>query len=443
MKKYLMMGMAAVAFASVLSSCSKEDSVEHKSQIEINKLNYELAFVNRFCKNGPIAPNQTWGFGAKTRGVTKEDHEIAALGLTKPTLKPGEAQYVMEWFGKEENQGAHSETIDCTKFWILWVGKNQSVNVKHHQWDQNYYNNNKNNGATSNFSDRIQRENVVLDQLWIDGEHILDWNGNDGKTEWITDHAVQNITAHNSYVDAWTTEWKLAEIDVPGVGKGWYVGLTAYGEKTINGGHHTLLEPGQPGYDPDQTDDAKDFTDYDRAEYFENYVFKIVPGDGGIDKEYVDRVICEDLGAADDFDFNDVVFDVRYADGGAYVKIRNIGGVLPLYVGDMDHEVHEVCGATATNGRYSIMGRVNPDEFFVSGAGAAADIRIYVDGSSLNSEAADQTGKDIIELRATMGEAPQKICVTPNFQWCAERQSIEDKYENFSAFVSDPNVGWY
>lgn len=441
MKKYLMMGMAAVAFASVLSSCSNEDSVEQKSPIEINKLNYELAFVNKF---GTPDKNHTWGFGTKTRGVVKEDHELAAMGLTKPKLAAGEAAYVMEWFGKEENQGANSETIDCENFWIIWVGKKQNVNVHKHLWDQNYYNNNKNNGATSNFYEHYQSENVVLDQLWIDGEHILDWNGNDGKTEWITNHAVQNITAHNSYVEAWTTEWKLAKIDVPGVGEGWYVGLTAYGEAVENGGTHTLLEPGQEGYDPNQTDVAKRYSDYDRPEYFENYVFKIVPGNA--DKEYVDRIMCEDLGSVGDFDFNDVVFDVRYENGNAYVKLINIGGKLPLYVAG--HEVHELMGAQAgADGNYPILGNVRnkSTEFEVAGVTSAADISIQVDGSILvkgENVTQSEAGAQLIELQAIKGQVPQKICVAPTVEPSAERVPISETYVKFPEWVQNENAEW-
>ena len=61
------------------------------------------------------------------------------------------------------------------------------------------------------------------------------------------------------------------------------------------------------------------------------------------------RVVAEDLtaSAGNDFDFNDVVFDVELKDNNVvYVYVRAAGGTLPLYIGEGNEafEVHELFG---------------------------------------------------------------------------------------------------
>lgn len=63
MKKYLMLGVAALAFAS----CNKMEFTP-STQAEIDKAKYDAAFINTF---GQPDANQTWGFGSATRGVTR------------------------------------------------------------------------------------------------------------------------------------------------------------------------------------------------------------------------------------------------------------------------------------------------------------------------------------------------------------------------------------
>lgn len=63
MKKYLMIGFAAIAFAS----CSNHD-FETMSQEEIVKAEYDAKFIATF---GQPSRSQTWGFGASTRAFTR------------------------------------------------------------------------------------------------------------------------------------------------------------------------------------------------------------------------------------------------------------------------------------------------------------------------------------------------------------------------------------
>ena len=63
MKKYLMIGFAALAFAG----CANHD-FEPMTQQEIVKAEYDAKFVADF---GQPASNHTWGFGSTTRAFTR------------------------------------------------------------------------------------------------------------------------------------------------------------------------------------------------------------------------------------------------------------------------------------------------------------------------------------------------------------------------------------
>lgn len=71
MKKYLMMALAVAALAT---SCTKND-FESMSQAEIDQAKYDAAFLRYI--GGTIAPNQDWGFSAKTRGENANANEWA------------------------------------------------------------------------------------------------------------------------------------------------------------------------------------------------------------------------------------------------------------------------------------------------------------------------------------------------------------------------------
>ncbi len=77
MKKYLMIGLAALAFAS----CAKHD-FETMTQEQIVKAEYDAKFVAHFQQP---ASNHTWGFGATTRAAAPA-FTRAVPGITFPTF---------------------------------------------------------------------------------------------------------------------------------------------------------------------------------------------------------------------------------------------------------------------------------------------------------------------------------------------------------------------
>lgn len=159
--------------------------------------------------------------------------------------------------------------------------------------------------------------------------------------------------------------------------------------------------------------------------------------------EYAVRIICEDLGASDDFDFNDVVFDALIKDGKTYIKVLAAGGTLPLTVAGK--EVHDIFGVSTTtmvntqpNAHDAT--KTNKQEFVIDQAYSSyKDIPVMV---GVDANANPMTNEGMTTLKAEKGAAPQKIAVDTNFYWCDEREQIETRYNNFDEYVGNSATLW-
>ena len=214
----------------------------------------------------------------------------------------------------------------------------------------------------------------------------------------------------------------MAEIEVPGIGKGYYVGLDYQTQKKAWNGHSN-----ENYLSADLKPDGK----------YSDRVLKIVPAKKNTLKgDY--RVIAEDLTVSDkgnDFDFNDVVFDIKfdYPAGKTTIILRAAGGTLPLKVGDV--EVHGKFGVPVTTMVNTGGVSKDPETFELDGTFEKDPNKI---------EVWVQKDGNWIELKAPIGKVASKICVSVNYEWCAERQDIDDKYPNFSKWVNNttPSEWW-
>lgn len=164
-------------------------------------------------------------------------------------------------------------------------------------------------------------------------------------------------------------------------------------------------------------------------------------------------VIAEDLTIEDaipDFDFNDVVFKVKWNKTANTVNVELLaaGGTLPLYIGGTDGvftdgvEVHEK------------FAEVNPDKVITTGTmintfenrhneykTPTFEVTNFNHSATTIGELANSIKVAVIkngevhELVAPSGQVPTKVAVKPDFVtdsaygWCDERQDIDDKYK--------------
>ena len=168
------------------------------------------------------------------------------------------------------------------------------------------------------------------------------------------------------------------------------------------------------------------------------------------------RVIAEDLTVNDvnaDFDFNDVVFDVNWnkTQGKVSVKVLAAGGELTLYIGGTADGVE---GVRTVNDRFK---DTNPEKKDIitektminTEGGKHNEYNTFEydlsndewEGDNINAIAKSiyvrvMKSNELITLTAEQGEATAKIAVGTDFDWCNERQNIDEKFKNFTGFVN-------
>lgn len=164
------------------------------------------------------------------------------------------------------------------------------------------------------------------------------------------------------------------------------------------------------------------------------------------------RIIAEDLSAqgASDFDFNDVVLDVKFGSK-AQILLTHAGGTLPLCIGvkDLAHEVHNLFGVWKGDFPTQDNATVEKQEMVNTGAGPskpAVDITNLMN-VAINDAAAANTNLRLYvykngtwqEMTAPQGEPACKLAVDSNYKVLRERESIKGKYELFVEWATNAN----
>lgn len=209
--------------------------------------------------------------------------------------------------------------------------------------------------------------------------------------------------------------------------------------------------------------------------YYSNWIVKLAPADPDWHEDphsrtvsYTRRVMCEDLGETDDFDFNDVVFDVTYTltqnkdasgnwvnDANGWVgqiTLRASGGTLPIYIENFDgqqYECHQKMGgnmmsATLYNpinvgtGLDKVAVALDPVSNLTSTNPDNINIYVYTQSG--------ERANNLLKLPSHKGDqqfgndlAPQKLCVPVDTRWMKERQQIEWVYDHFRDWVGNEN----
>ena len=424
MRKQLMTGVAAAAICLGLASCSRFDYTLI-SEGEQAYVNYENAFIEKF---GEPAPDQTWGFGSADangggvaqRAITRTANpnsnqwfDEKEKNYKKPAdITQAEIDYVMNWFATHTK--ADGQTLDIKNYFIQQIGySGDSYRVTDH------------NGASHSIESKNHMDYIFanLDANGSSIDHVYNFNTSSGSIMLMENSETKYGFG---FQESWGTDDKdvkqnylMAEIDVPGVGKGWYVGLDYQTKKS---GEGIDLKPNGK---------------------YNDRVMKIVPAVKNPLKCDI-RIIAEDLSASEgsDFDFNDVVFDVKYgypAGDKTTIILQAAGGKLPLRIGvlDEEHEVHKLFGVSLNTmvNTEDWTAHKDPVTFTIDGQYGSWNINnlpIWV-----------QKGSDWVELTAHKGRAASKIAVSTDYKWVKELQDISKAYKNFDTYVTNCTPEWW
>lgn len=403
MKMKKLLGILTVGVV-IFSSCnnSPEDLYDPNAAVLLKTNEYAEAFVKQF---GSINPNQDWGFASPFSranfSVEKETHNWKNMGVKVPNdISEEEKVMVNEWFATHKNPTSIS--INFTNFWIQHVCALNSTIVTHY----------KNDGTISK-----QNENMNLDQLSVGDHNIVnDYNNSNGPKGFIQNSSTSEFGYFNNFDNKYSYDYTDKILySVQCINGNYYVGFDVYGYKQESDGSYKVQGE-------------------ETAGYYNDWIIKLTP------VRYY-RVIAEDLGSIGDFDFNDVVFDVKklasQSDGEAELILQAAGGTLPLFIGcgSQEYEVHELFGVESDVMVNTGMGvEKSPVTFKLRGCQDINDVYIRV-----------QNGDSDYVISAGKGEAPQKICVSTDFVWPDERVNLKVAYPNFIQYVQNelPDDCWY
>lgn len=198
---------------------------------------------------------------------------------------------------------------------------------------------------------------------------------------------------------------------------------------------------------------------------YTDWIIRITKGEPEvIPSEWDLRIIAEDLNATategepenSDWDFNDVVLDVKFLEGTDNVRIRvtAAGATLPIRINGEDAlEVHGLYGQPTNimiNTGAAAAGY--PNQAYEEKYPAAATFERNIPGvdAKFGQNIKIEVYKTVngvekwYELTAKAGEPASKMGVMPDYDYCTERQDIKTRYSNFVAWVATQNpVYWW
>ena len=192
--------------------------------------------------------------------------------------------------------------------------------------------------------------------------------------------------------------------------------------------------------------------------YYSDWIVSFMPASEPeiiIDDDPYDlRIMAEDLTVSEnsDFDFNDIVFDVKYVNSSQVdIKILAAGGIYPIRINQNSNwEAHAILDASMT------MTNTYPGQHYaktakeilhVSGSfGSSKSDQAFFDGvKAIKVEVSKNGGQTWTELEAPVGKVASKIAVPVTVDWCDEFQDIDVKWGGskssgkFAAWVANPS----
>jgi len=454
MKKYLMFGMAVLA----LASCSKSSDVYDPTASK-DRAQYEQAFINAF---GVPASNQDWGFGTSsfTRGATTATRAAGDFGFTvsndySATFSKAyfdAIQQVMPEGGPTTGNGDY-EFLSTGSFDFSFIFSRTSASD-----EIGYYYYKAEDGIAS-------RTEVMIKSSTDSPVNYYQCQWSNGSWESPGEQAGFDIWSWG----ATQVRAKVITINVPaGYRVGFYIENKSagyprtYSNRSLNadGEYYSAVVEQVSGATAGTF--LVGLEDWKRSEGGDNDCNDIImsvnkgttppvvidPSEpdpvisGGDDDEEFNadvRIMAEDLNASEksDFDFNDVVFDVQWIDGGAKIRIMAAGGTYPLRINGED--------ALEVHGLFNVSTKTMVNTFSGQKTRYASVIKT-ITGNFINSSTNENDaslikvevnkGTGYIELTAPTGKVASKICVDPKVDWCDEYQDIDKKWDgNFTLYV--------
>ena len=450
-KKNLINGLLATGVVIMFFSCASKDLVDEGAFEKSQKSEYAANFVKKY---GPINPNQTWDFSSNkvrlgTRGEGDDAISIeivdgldfgvndfigedgkAAYELTKnldiyndvPLKLPDKVRHKGESaILVAPSNDFYIYPISCQGQWFheFWVRVGDAEPVKIYNKDWSDYTKPYVNGMATSTSIK-NGELTVTKRAAMPGVHITAPTGTPvevflDKINKSGQPMASTVTGSAIVID---TEVRPEGVPITEESIVQYIGIEDRYDYDFDYNDMVLCVVGNPDTPPTE---------------------KIIDDKYTVNTNLSKRYFIEDLGATDDFDFNDIVVDVTQnttvthhrtykvdenGEKGELITdivtntstsqkavIRHLGGILPFKLKIGNKQFDEIQGQLDVDVKmeYSISGW-NPDK---------NNISIVV----------EQKNGVLVEIGfPKQGEAPMIIAVDPDEPWMPERKSIPSSW---------------
>ena len=426
MKKHVILGVLGLAVTSVFTSCSKGSDLYDAGTVQQNQQEQKIAqlkqtYSDAFTKEfGTIASNNAWGFERTTGSVSRT--RTASVSETDLWIIPENL-----WGGSANKEGWNANdaeaAIAAKKGYVLDGFDFNNYFIQHVEQPKNDKNNKK--------------QSLSLQA----------WSSKDKEWQYVT-----NFTKGKNNDDFVTVEKTYFFSNVYSAAQGTTLmkdmgGEPYYNEKNANdpaNGKLFRLEIDGSEYSYNYTIEIqrtyhkkpykKYFTEpllgfkMDNGSY---WVMRLAEAENTSNNVMAEgRIFCEDMGA-NDFDYNDVVFDAQIM-GNGVIKINVLahGGELDITIDDVkvtlpamtntglaDADPQEITIPALANGKpkYKTINDI--------------PVKVVPNGDAKNA----------YDLTAIKGSAPQKVCVPVGTLWADEYVCINKAYTPFTSYVNVSN----
>lgn len=431
MKKIFISSALALAIAAVFTSCSKSTDLydadaAQKNQQEQKAAQLRKTYSDAFIKEfGPIASNNAWGFDQTTgRSLTRTSLDKTREAWIVPEnfknariTKEGNAANALE-SSFNTSLPQTFEGFDFNNYWLQHVEMPKNVKVsiicleaynsKEDKWEK-----------VLNFDGGKNEK---------DFEFLSDEDEIEGSP--ITAESTNFVSGVNKTVPCATLMTDMGGSADPQTGKMFrvYQAVKDKGNKvtySYNDNYYFLKN--FEYYKNAAQNISGDFlgflftsTNNGKSSFWCIKIAEAQKEENPVLAE--GRVLCEDMGA-NDFDFNDVVFDATIMRTGEIkIKVLAHGGTLPIAIDGVDVTLGEMTNTGLKS--------ASIQEFTIP-AGKYSSINDIPVTVVPNGDA-----KDGYNLSSEKGSAPQKVCVPVGTLWPVEYTRIDAAYTPFTSFVS-------
>jgi len=446
MKKLIFNLFLALMLCVGFTSCHSND-VDTVNYNEYKQQTFIADFNNTFGVSANDYANHQWGMNivplidvTTTRTADPRGNEWEKNGYTVPgNISTDEYNAVMQRFNTVGDE-SYESLVDWNTFFVQQVHKGTATYYPRNQYVDNDYSKGLKAGAQpitgSDHMDwlcTVATQKEVTIQYWplvteiqqCDpyDDHIFDFNNsqsNDYGGRMLMINSNTNIFGYKNSEDSKVHYNFRMEYIEP---YGYFVGFDFYG----NGGN------------PNQ--------DIERDYIYNDWIVKIVPGTGVTppDVERV-RIMAEDLGpSTSDFDYNDVVFDIKFIKNGntytADIILQAAGGTLPLTIGG--REVHDLFGVSTNTMVNTYPGRhheLDPVPFTITLTGNYANAWDAINALPIYVQ---NPNGQVIQLTINPGVPAEMFAVPATTDWSDERVSIRYQYPTFVDWIRDSTIQWW